>query len=91
MKIAVFGANGGIGRWVVKYALERGYDVIACVRRRPSTPLGASGRLRVVVVNTEDKGKMEEALLGCHAAINSSAFRCVRFTRTKPPYKPIAA
>lgn len=24
IKIAVFGANGGICKWVVKYALERG-------------------------------------------------------------------
>lgn len=70
MKIAVFGANGGIGRWVVKYALERDYDVIACVRRMPSKPLGASDKLRVVVVNTEDKEKMEGILRDSHAVIN---------------------
>lgn len=70
MKIAVFGANGGIGRWVVKYALECDNDVIACVRRMPSKPLGASDKLRVVVVNTEDKEKMEEILRDSHAVIN---------------------
>lgn len=60
MKIAVFGANGGIGKWVVKYALERGYDVTACVRRMPSQPLSSSDKLRVAIVNTDDNKKMEE-------------------------------
>ena len=70
MKIAVFGANGGIGKWVVKYALERGYDVTACVRRMPSQPLSTSDKLRVVVVNTDDNRKMEEILRDCTAVIN---------------------
>lgn len=70
MKIAVFGANGGIGRWVVKYTLEHDYDTIACVRRMPSKPLGTSDKLRVVVVNTEDKKKIEETLRDCNAVIN---------------------
>lgn len=32
MKIAIFGATGGIGRFAVKHALEKGYEVIAYVR-----------------------------------------------------------
>lgn len=32
MKIAVFGATGGIGKFVVKHALEKGYEVNAYVR-----------------------------------------------------------
>lgn len=70
MKIAVFGANGGIGKWGVKYALERGYDVTACVRRMPPQPLSTSNKLHVVVVNTDDNRKMEEILRDCNAVIN---------------------
>lgn len=70
MKIVVFGANGGIGRGVVKCALERGYDVTACVRRMPSKPLGTSDKLRVVIVYAEDKNKVEEILRDCNAVIN---------------------
>lgn len=36
----------------------------------PSKPLGASDKLRVVVVNTEDKEKMEGILRDRHAVIN---------------------
>ncbi|MFP2961134.1 NAD(P)H-binding protein [Myxococcus sp. 1LA] len=32
MKIAIFGATGGIGRFVVKHALNRGHEVRAYVR-----------------------------------------------------------
>ncbi len=32
MKIAVFGATGGIGKHIVSHALEKGYEVNAYVR-----------------------------------------------------------
>ena len=32
MKVIIFGATGGIGKWAVKYALEKGYDVTVFVR-----------------------------------------------------------
>lgn len=32
MKIMIFGANGGIGKWAVKHALQNGHNVTAYVR-----------------------------------------------------------
>lgn len=28
MNVIVFGATGGIGKWAVKYALEKGYEIL---------------------------------------------------------------
>ena len=32
MKVVIFGATGGIGKWALKYALEKGNEVTAFVR-----------------------------------------------------------
>ena len=32
MKVVIFGATGGIGKWALKHALERGHEVTAFVR-----------------------------------------------------------
>ncbi len=52
MRIAIFGANGGIGRWVVRYVIERDYDVTVYVRRK-STNLPESEKIKVVVATTD--------------------------------------
>jgi putative NADH-flavin reductase len=42
MRVAVFGASGGIGRHVVDGLLSRGHEVIAIVRRPTPMPAGVS-------------------------------------------------
>lgn len=69
MKVMIFGANGGIGKFAVRYALERGFEVVAYVRRPPSEPI-AGGHAEVVVGNTDDAGLMVESMRGCDAVIN---------------------
>ncbi|MFF3089002.1 NAD(P)-dependent oxidoreductase [Streptomyces nojiriensis] len=50
MKITVFGATGGVGREVVRQALDGGHEVTAVVRDPARLPVPAHERLRVATV-----------------------------------------
>ncbi|MFE9482046.1 NAD(P)-dependent oxidoreductase [Streptomyces spororaveus] len=50
MKITVFGATGGVGREVVRQALDAGHEVTAVVRDPARLPIAAHERLRVATV-----------------------------------------
>ena len=47
MKITVFGATGGVGREVVRQALDAGHEVTAVVRDPARLPVPAHERLHV--------------------------------------------
>ncbi len=68
MNLAVFGATGRTGRHVVEQALAGGHRVSALVRDEGKLPTKHE-RLRVVVGDALDGGKVEEALRGQGAAI----------------------
>ncbi|MEB2494570.1 NAD(P)H-binding protein [Peribacillus frigoritolerans] len=70
MKITVFGANGAIGRLVVKEALQNGDQVIAYVRRENALDFNHEN-LQIVVGNLDDNKKMEEAISGSDAVISA--------------------
>lgn len=61
MKITVFGATGGVGREVVRQALDAGHEVTAVVRDPARLGVAAHERLRVATVADVTDG---EALLG---------------------------
>lgn len=69
MKVLVFGVNGGIGTFVVRYALESGCEVVAYVRRIPPELIWGE-HVELVVGNTDDTGLMTETMCGCDAVIN---------------------
>ncbi|WP_328925093.1 NAD(P)H-binding protein [Streptomyces sp. NBC_00190] len=50
MKITVFGATGGVGREVVRQALDAGHEVTAVVRDPARLPVPAHERLHVATV-----------------------------------------
>ncbi|MFD7263973.1 NAD(P)-dependent oxidoreductase [Streptomyces sp. NPDC059874] len=60
MKITVFGATGGVGREVVRQALDAGHEVTAVVRDPARLPVPAHERLCVATVTDVTD---EEALL----------------------------
>lgn len=68
MKIAVFGASGGIGKFVVKHALDKGYEVNAYVRN-PSKLTMSTGKLHVIKGEITDYETIKSAVLGCDAVI----------------------
>ena len=67
MKLAVFGATGGIGRQLVRQALDLGHAVTAVGRREFE-----AGVARVVAVpDFADVDRLREAVAGCDAALST--------------------
>jgi nucleoside-diphosphate-sugar epimerase len=73
--LAVTGAAGFLGGWVVRLALDRGYRVRACVRNvsdearvgfLKAMPAYASGRLTLHAGELDQPGCLDEVLKGCH-------------------------
>ncbi|MGB3444537.1 MAG: NAD(P)-binding oxidoreductase [Actinophytocola sp.] len=67
MKLTIFGATGGIGRQLVRQALDQGHTVTAVVRRE----FDAAGAQIVTVPDFADVDRIQEAVAGSDAALSS--------------------
>lgn len=68
MNIMIFGANGGIGKWAVKHALQNGHNVTAYVRDSSKTS-NQDKNLTVIQGEVTDAKKITEAMAGQDAVI----------------------
>lgn len=69
MRLVIFGSTGGTGRRLVERAIAEGHEVTAFARN-PSRMSARHGRLRVVVGDASDAGKVHEAVAGNEAVIS---------------------
>ena len=68
MRVIIFGATVGIGKWALKHALEKGHEVTAYVRN-PSKITIEHEHLRVIKGEISDSAAMMEVLKGQEAVI----------------------
>lgn len=68
MKIAIFGAAGGIGKFAVKNALAKGYEVNAYTRQTSKIDI-SSDKLHVIIGEINDFNRVKEAITGCDAIV----------------------
>jgi len=68
MKIIIFGASGGIGKFAVQHALEKGYEVKAFLRN-PSKLTIKHENLTTVQGEINNYNDIKNAIFDCHAVI----------------------
>lgn len=65
-RVCIVGASGKLGRYMVRHALDRGYEVVAVCRERSTRKLDAfEGRITVIPGATNDSDLIRRAVAGC--------------------------
>ncbi|MET8830493.1 NAD(P)H-binding protein [Streptomyces sp. NPDC004610] len=69
-KVCIVGASGKLGQYMVRQALERGYEVVGVCRERSVPKLaGFEGRITVVPGDTDDREVIRRAVEGCDGVL----------------------
>jgi NAD(P)H-binding len=70
MKICIVGASGKLGRYMVRHALDRGWEVIGVCRERSVGKHDAyKGRITIVPGATNDREVIKKAVAGCDGVL----------------------
>jgi NAD(P)-dependent dehydrogenase (short-subunit alcohol dehydrogenase family) len=70
MRVAIVGASGKLGRYMVQHALDRGYEVVGVCRGESVGKLDEfKGRITVVPGATDDAQVIERAVAGCDGVL----------------------
>lgn len=69
-RVCIVGASGKLGRYMVRHALAKGYEVVAVCRTQSTEKLAEfAGRIRIVPGATNDPEVIEKALAGCDGVL----------------------
>lgn len=69
-KVCVIGASGKLGRYMVRHALDRGYEVVGVCREKSVGKLAEfEGRITVIPGTTSDPAVIARAVDGCDAVL----------------------
>jgi NAD(P)-dependent dehydrogenase (short-subunit alcohol dehydrogenase family) len=69
-KVCIVGASGKLGQYMVRHALDRGYEVVGVCREESVGKLDLfKGRITVVPGPTDDREVIKSAVTGCHAVL----------------------
>jgi hypothetical protein len=70
MKVCVVGASGKLGKYMVRHALDRGYEVVGVCREQSVEKLAEFGdRIHVVPGPTDDPEVIRRAVEGCDGVL----------------------
>jgi hypothetical protein len=70
MKVCIVGASGKLGRYMVRHALDRGYEVVGVCRERSVDKLAEfADRITIVPGPTNDREVIREAVAGCDGVL----------------------
>lgn len=70
MKVCIVGASGKLGRYMVRHALDRGYEVVGVCREKSVAKLDAfKGRIAIIPGATNDRGVINQAVAGCDGVL----------------------
>lgn len=70
MKVCIIGASGKLGRYMVRHALDRGYEVVGVCRERSVSKLDAfKDRITIVPGATNNREVIKKAVAGCDGVL----------------------
>src|SRR5687767_3466445 len=70
MGVCIVGASGKLGQYMVKHALDRGYEVAGVCRKQSVAKLDRfKGRIRIVPGATNDREVIKQAVAGCDGVL----------------------
>lgn len=70
MKVCIVGASGKLGRYMVRHALDRGYEVVAVCRPQSVPKLDEfAGRIEIFPGATDDRDVIRKAVAGCDGVL----------------------
>ena len=70
MKVCIIGASGKLGRYMVRHALDRGYEVVGVCREKSVAKLDAfKGRITIAPGATNDREVIKQAVAGCDGVL----------------------
>ena len=70
MKVCIVGASGKLGRYMVRHALDRGYELVGVCREKSTRKLDAfKGRITIFPGATNDRAVIKQAVAGCDGVL----------------------
>jgi hypothetical protein len=70
MKICIIGASGKLGKYMVRHALDRGYEVVGVCRERSVGKLDLfKGQIEIIPGATNDREVIKKAVAGCDGVL----------------------
>ena len=69
-KVCIIGASGKLGGYMIKHALDRGYEVVGVCREKSVEKLAAfKGKIKIVPGATNDREVIQQAVEGCEGVL----------------------
>lgn len=69
-RVCIIGASGKLGKYMVKHALDKGYEVVGVCREKSVKKLDEfKGKITLVAGATNDRGVIKKAVSGCHGVL----------------------
>jgi NAD(P)-dependent dehydrogenase (short-subunit alcohol dehydrogenase family) len=70
MRVCIVGASGKLGQYMLRHALDRGYEVVAVCRKQSVRKLDTyKGRITIVPGMTDDPEVISRAVAGCDGVL----------------------
>jgi hypothetical protein len=69
-KVCIVGASGKLGRYMIRHALDRGYEVVGVCREKSVAKLAEfEGQITIIPGATDDRDVIKKAVAGCDGVL----------------------